>query len=313
MNMQRNVLHTVLLLVFFSLWCFPQANAQEGPLILTICTQKSEPYTQVRAAFRNHLSRYFPNAEYNHYHAADDDNSLILYPETADRQPTLILSLGTKAAQEAQLYFPDTPLVATMILNDDVLDPQIPHTGIKLALTPEIQLSWLVKFLPQVKRVGVLYNPEQNSDWIIEAERVARKMDMEIIGVEIHSPRQLQERLTIISNNADALLAIPDQTVYSGRTAKEVLLFSYRNRIPFVGLSSSWVKAGALYALEVDYEHLGLLCAEKAKKIIEGQLADTIPLSSPTMVTYTINERTEKYLRLEFSPGLIHGASRIFE
>jgi len=136
---------------------------------------------------------------------------------------------------------------------------------------------------------------------------------LEIIGVEIFSARQLQDRLTIIAKNADVLLAIPDQTVYSGRTAKEVLLFSYRNRIPFIGLSSSWVRAGALYALEVDYEHLGRQCARTAKKIIEGSPAGTIPLSSPTKVTYTVNERIRKYHRLEISPDLIDGASKVFE
>lgn len=315
MNMQRYSLHTVFLLVLYCLSYASHADAQEDPLVLILSTQKSKPYTLACTAFQNHLAESFPGAAFIHHHDSSDNEADLanMIPGLGDRQPSLILTLGTRAAQQANLQFPDTPLVATMILNEDILEPQGNRTGILLTFPPRVQLAWLLKMLPQVKRVGVLYDPEQNSDWLIEAEREAGKLGLDIFGVEIYSVKQLQDRLSIISKNADVLLAIPDRTVYSGRTAKEVLLFSYRNRIPFVGLSSSWVKAGALYALEVDYEHLGLQCAEKAKKIIEGSPAGTIPLSRPDKVTYTINERTRKYLRLEFPPGLIQRASKIFE
>ncbi len=67
----------------------------------------------------------------------------------------------------------------------------------------------------------------------------------------------LPQALANLPNAVDVILAIPDTTVYTQQASKALLLFSFRNRIPLIGLTEAWVKAGALYALEWDYEELG--------------------------------------------------------
>jgi putative ABC transport system substrate-binding protein len=177
----------------------------------------------------------------------------------------------------------------------------------------EDQLQWLQKFLPKVQRIGILYNPEQNSHWIKEAEQAALGKNIKIVPFEVTSAKQLKAGLKYINRNADVLLAIPDQTVYSGKTAKEVLLFSYRNRIPFVGLSTSWVKAGALYALGVDYRDLGRQAAGLAKNLFEGKSRKNTLFSHPEKTIYTLNTKTMEHLRLEIDNDLINGSAKIFE
>ncbi|MFO0732606.1 MAG: ABC transporter substrate binding protein [Nitrospiraceae bacterium] len=51
-------------------------------------------------------------------------------------------------------------------------------------------------------------------------------------------------------------------------TAEPILLSTFRNKIPLAGLSTSWVKAGALYALDRDYLDIGSQCGEIAGKIL---------------------------------------------
>jgi putative ABC transport system substrate-binding protein len=128
----------------------------------------------------------------------------------------------------------------------------------------------------------------------------------------INSAKQLKAGLKHISRNADVLLAIPDQTVYSGKTAKEVLLFSYRNRIPFIGLSASWVKAGALYALGIDYRDLGRQAAELANNILAGTPPEKTS-SYPDKIIYTMNSRTMDHLHLNINNDLIKGSAKVFE
>ena len=128
----------------------------------------------------------------------------------------------------------------------------------------------------------------------------------------INSAKQLKAGLKYISRNADVLLAIPDQTVYSGKTAKEVLLFSYRNRIPFIGLSASWVKAGALYALGIDYRDLGRQAAELANNILTWKSAGKTSVY-PEKIIYTLNSRTMDHLRLDIDDDLIRGSAKVFE
>jgi len=227
--------------------------------------------------------------------------------------PAIIFSLGTRATEIARSMFPGTPVLATMILQKKILEPKSNNTILLVQFPVEIQLQWLQKFLPKVRRVGVLYNPVQNSDWIREAQKAARKKNIEIVPFEVSSAKQLKAGLKFISHNADVLLAIPDQTVYSGKTAKEVLLFSYRNRIPFVGLSPSWVKAGALYALGIDYRNLGRQAAELADIILAGKSPGKTPFFHPEKISYSLNTRTMDHLHLQITNDLIKGSAKVFE
>jgi putative ABC transport system substrate-binding protein len=310
----RGVKLTVCLLLTLFLFYAPDIKAQESPLILVLSAEESGPYVQARKGFEEHLKQDFHDAEFLYHHiekGAKITASQVL-SGTKRKQPAAIFSLGSRAAELAQTVLPDYPLVAAMILKDSVIKQKNNQTGILQHFSAEVQLEWVRKFLPEVKRVGILYDPALNSDWVKEAESAAQKTGIEVITFKVNTPKQLISGLKYINKNADVLLAIPDQTVYSGKTAKQVLVYTYRNRIPFVGLSASWVKAGALYALEVDYRDLGRQAAELIKKNLAGTPPET-SIFHPEKVAYSVNSKIIDYLRLEINPDLIKRASRVFD
>ena len=300
-----------LLLLFFYA---SDIKAQDSPFILVLSSQESEPYVQARKGFEEQLTKSFPNADFLYHQVVKGEKVAPsqVFSGTKAQHPAAILSLGISAAEYAQTSFPDYPLVAAMLLKKSTLKRRKDHSGILLHFTVKMQLLWLSRFLPEAKRVGILYDPALNSDWVKEAENSAQDMGFEIIALGASTPKELQSGLKNISKKADVLLAIPDQTVYSGKTAKQVLLFTYRNRIPFVGLSAPWVKAGALYALEVDYRDLGRQAAELIKKNLEGTPPKT-DMSHPEKITYSVNSKIIDHLHLEIDPDLIKGASRVFK
>ena len=71
-----------------------------------------------------------------------------------------------------------------------------------------------------------------------------------------------------------------------------MLLFSFRQQIPFVGLSDEWVKAGALYALERDYPDLGAQAGGLAVKILGETPPRALPPQTPRTILYDINLKT---------------------
>jgi putative ABC transport system substrate-binding protein len=109
------------------------------------------------------------------------------------------------------------------------------------------------------------------------------------------------------------LFGIPDKLVLSRNTAKPILLASYRNRIPLVGLSFKWVKAGALYALERDYEDIGTQCGEMAQKILQGAAVTTLPPEPPRKVIYALNRKTIENMNINMPNTLLSNAVKIFE
>jgi putative ABC transport system substrate-binding protein len=97
------------------------------------------------------------------------------------------------------------------------------------------------------------------------------------------------------------------------QTAEPILLNTLKSKIPLIGLSSSWVKAGALYALERDYVDIGLQSGELAGKLLSGTSADSLPLAYPRKVTYLLNMKTASLMNLEFPQDLIKGALQVFQ
>ena len=98
----------------------------------------------------------------------------------------------------------------------------------------------------------------------------------------------------------------------SPQTAEAILLFSFRSGVPFVGLSSSWVKAGALYALDRDYKDLGSQCGELAIKVLQGTKPSMLPIVPPRKTLYSLNQKTADHMKLEFSPLIMKNAQQIF-
>src|SRR5262249_51808249 len=156
-------------------------------------------------------------------------------------------------------------------------------------------------------------NPRENQDKITEATKVARNLGLKLVAREVETPQALPDALDSLAKEADVLWGVTDQMVLSPQTAEPILLFSFRNRIPFTGLSTSWVQAGALYALDRDYSDLGTQCGEIALKVLQGTKASSLPPASPRKVTYALNLKTAQQMKVEIPQSLIDGAQQVFK
>ena len=67
----------------------------------------------------------------------------------------------------------------------------------------------------------------------------------------------------------DVLFALPDRMVYTRESARGILLQSFRKRTPVIGPNEAWVRMGALYALDWDYDEVGVVCAQLALRALQ--------------------------------------------
>lgn len=272
-------------------------------VIAIVSSQTAKPYEQVIQSFKASIQKVKPNIEF----VQSMDAKKLAKP------PDLVFALGSNSVSHSLAEFTDRDLLATMILSDKILKNSKHATALLISASIQKQLEWHQRVLPASKRVGVLFDPEYSQDWVDTARKLAVNMGLEIVAVPVTSARELPSALKLIGRNADSILGITDKTVYSGKTAKSVLLFSFRNRIPFVGLSSAWVKAGALYALDWDYAALGQQSASLALKILDGSSAGEIKPQFPENPIYQLNIKTAKHMKLKLSQELIDGASRVYD
>ncbi len=275
--------------------------AAETQVIAIMGSSKALAYQQTIDSFKSTIKKAQSVITFSHPEATENLQT-----------PAVVFALGSKAIRESQNKMKNSPLLATMILTDKTLKNSSNATAVLLRTSPYKQLEWLKHILPKARRVGILYDPNINQLWVDEAKVAATELNLEILAVAIKSAKELPAALKSLGRKADSILGIADKTVYSGKTAKSVLLFSFRNRIPFVGLSAAWVKAGALYALDWDYKALGHQCAAIALTLLDGAIANEIEPQFPEKSIYLLNLKTAKHMKLKLSETLIDGASKIY-
>ena len=288
----------------------PAYGADAGEL-LVVTSHHEGPYGSVVSGIRNTLRGTGHGLTVESLASAPEQVEAELRRlRKASKAPILTIgSVATRAALEAP---GNAPVIACMVVDSPEIRRARNVTGVLLDFPLETQLRWVKRFSPQSHTIGVLYNPAENQKQIDSARRVAKRLGLNLLAREVHRPQDLPDALDALSRKADLLWGVTDQVVLSRQTAEAILLFSFRNRIPFSGLSASWVKAGALYALDRDYEDLGAQCAEMAVKVLNGRRVSSIPLATPRKLVYALNLRTAEHLKVELPPEIVDGAKQVF-
>ena len=302
----------ILPLWFAALACLAFPLTARASHTVAIVSGEGAAYDQAAEAVEAHLAEAMPDVSIELLRLADQPLADVI-DRLRFSSPSLIVTLGELATERIARELPEVPLVCGMVLGEAAIRSRPNATGVFLEFPVSLQLEWLRKFFPAARRVGVLYDPSTNAERVRKAKRVARDLGLELIAREVDRPERLPAALRALSNQIDVLWGMADRLVLSPASAKSVLTFSFANRIPFTGLSSSWVKAGAVYALDRDYEDIGHQCGELARRALTGVSVKDIRPQSPRRVVYTVNLRAIRHMKLELTTALVGGALKTYE
>jgi putative tryptophan/tyrosine transport system substrate-binding protein len=285
------------------------ASAEKLPVLLVVSGTQEEPYGLTVKGFKSQMQ------EADKYQVIEAPLADLKTgaKRIDDLKPAVICALGGDALQWASQTTASIPIVATLVLKESNLKIAPNVTGINLEYSLKTQFLWLKKIFGQQKRVAILYNPGENADAVKSAEQISEQNGFSLVAIPVEKPKELPYALERLTNNIDVLLAIPDEIVMSVNTAKEVLLASFRNKVPLVGLSDNWVKSGAIYALSWDYEDLGRQSALMAQKLLAGAKITTVPPETPRQITYTVNMKIADHMNMEIPADVIKQAKIIFD
>lgn len=296
------------------LCCTIHASAGSASVrIAVLVSYNAPPFTETLKGFHQELAGKGITARYaTHQLDGNATKAVQAARQVKQEKPDLVFALGSLAAEAVFRECPELPVVAGMVLREETFGGAGNATGVYLEFSPEIQFRWIRSILPDARTVGVLYNPGENGRRIGEAARVAAGLGLILEKREVNDPRDIPTALESLARRVDVLWGVYDSMVLTPQTAKHILLFSFRNRIPIVGPSAYWVKAGALYSLEWNYEDVGRQCGEKAFGLLKGGAAGTIPRDPPRKTLYALNVNTAKQMQIEFPETLLRGAAQLF-
>jgi len=287
-------------------------HAEKVQQVLIVANAEDTPYQKTIEGFKAHLMSQLNVSYHELFLSRVEDKSATLSTSIRDHQPNLIFALGAASIKLANQHTSDIPIVSTMTIKDDLFEQADNITGVSLVYPLTTQFQWIKNFFSTRTKVAILYNPQENEQTVKSAREIAQQAGLELFAIPVESPRHLPFALEQLAKNIDVLLAIPDEIAMSSKTVQAVLLASFRNKVPFIGLSDSWVKSGALYALSWDYHDLGQQCAIQSAKLLNGALMQQIPMEYPRKVSYTINEKIADHMNIRIPDNLRQKAKKIF-
>jgi ABC-type uncharacterized transport system substrate-binding protein len=147
--------------------------------------------------------------------------------------------------------------------------------------------------MPAAKDIGVIWGPESISQQpLLLAAAKSRGLTLHESTLTPGVP--LVNALRAASSDVDVLLAVPDGHVYNPATATDILLTTYRARVPVFVFSPSYVKAGAMMSLHTTPEQVGVQAAAMAHTFLQ---TSALPSSQyPSDFTITVNEYVARSL-----------------
>ncbi len=304
------LLSPLLLLLIITLFA-PVISAQKTVNITAILSHDQQPYYQVlwgiKQFFIEHNQTINLQIITNIKNNRKDTREKILASK-----PSALLSLGQQATLFSIEHFKNLPICAGMLLNEKIIEDASNATALTLEFSLEIQIKWLKKMINDRGTIAILFNPQKNTQELIQFKKIAKQYSLPIHLLAIENNRNIPQLLNQLPRNIAAIWSFTNSAILNSQTAKPVLLYSFRQRIPIVGLSSQWVKAGALYALERDYVDIGKQCGEKILKLLQGVPPKSLSVKPPRKVRYVINRKTAKHMKIDLSAQIINNAYEIY-
>jgi putative ABC transport system substrate-binding protein len=282
--------------------------AAAGKKVAVVLSSDSGPYSEAADGFKSRLARLGESADIKTWTLSGGNASSVFNSINAGGYD-LVCAVGTTAASEARDRA-NAPTVFLLVVDPvghgivkDLRRPGGQITGVSLDIPIGDQLDALRDVAPGVKRVGMVCGPTSIAA-ARSADSYARSRGMQLVIESVTSEKAARGAFRKLQGGIDALLALPDPMVYSSASSEAVIMFALEQRIPFMGYSTNYVKAGALMCLYTDYRDLGEQGAEMARSILRGASPASIPVESPRSPRLAINYKVADSIGLSIGSGI---------
>jgi len=301
------VWRALLLSVLLILAASPISSQTRPMVIAVVLSRDVPPYREALRGFEDvykESGRAYKMHEFTADGLAAERGTLI--KKIRARQPDLILTVGSAATRLVTEEVDEIPIVFSMVLssfgNRSLEEMRLEHpnlTGVSMEIPVATQFKQLKRILPAARRIGVLFNPDVSGAMIDDANESALALGLQLIPLPVTHANDLVSQTDTLSKDVDVLWSVADSTVFSNHGLKHILLETLRQRVPFVGLSPTFVKAGALLAFSTNYRDLGNQAAQQSLEILDGGSVNLVPMTAPRRVKLSINMNTARRMRVD--------------
>jgi len=217
----------------------------------------------------------------------------------------VVIALGKDSIVYAGSLPESIPIVYGLVI-DPIETKRENITGVYMATPVTEYVSFINRNLPSINKIGIIC-VDQKKNYRSQSA-VARK----VIFHNASNPYEFIGGLKVLGHNVDALLLVPDRDLITSKALEALYLFSFKEKIPVIGISEKYVKIGSLFSLGFDTSEMGRQIGQITNRVLTKGSASGIQHSSPDKLNLYINSKTSETMSVEIPENLLKTAKKVY-
>jgi ABC-type uncharacterized transport system substrate-binding protein len=218
----------------------------------------------------------------------------------------VVIALGKNAVVYAHSLPESIPIVYGLLI-DPLKTKRKNITGVYMSTPVKEYVSFINKNLPGINKIGIIC--VCGKEEYPAQPAVTRKVMFHTAS----NPYEFIGGLNILAPNVDALLLVPNRDLITSRTLEELYLFSFKEKIPVIGISEKYVKIGSLFSLGFDTAEMGNQIGKITNSVLAKGSATGIRPSSPDKLNLYVNSSTSKTMNMKMPTAILNTAKKVYK
>ncbi|GAA0785161.1 ABC transporter substrate-binding protein [Marinobacterium sediminicola] len=234
--------------------------------------------------------------------------------------PDVVVGISTPSAQSLVSATQDIPVVfsavtdplsAKLVSNYEAPGGNV--TGLSDKTPVAQHLDLLREFLPDMKKLGVPYNPgEPNAVAIVALlKEEAAKKGIEIVEAPAPKSSDVMMATQKLIGDVDAIYCPTDNTILTA--LESVVKVGIDARIPVFSGDTGSVERGAVAALGFNYHDIGRQTGDVIVRILKGEKAGEIPVRVATGSDLFVNTKMAGLMGVEIPQSVLERATKVIQ
>lgn len=281
--------------------------------VVVLLDTRIRPYVECLAGFQE-ISRADGIKVLERVENGDLADEKALIPSIRSRKPDMILAVGGEALQAMAGEIRDIPILFCMVINPKAILGSLPAnvTGVSLNVPAESIAATLDDLLPQTKRVGVVYDPDNTVELVHEARQALSRRRKTLEAQPVKDAGEVLPKVKDVLAQVDIYWMLPDNTVNNTDVVRYLFFAARQQNKALIGISPRFTKAGALFSLSAEYRAEGRQAGAISNQILAGSRPRDIPVAQPSALQLTINSKVAASLGIDVPQHLLRRASKVY-
>ena len=250
---------------------------------------------------------------------ADQSNLQNIAARFVSNDSKILFAIATPAAQTLAAATKTIPIVATAVTNFEVAKlvasnekPGGNVTGVSDINPVAEQFALLMKFAPDAKAIGTIYNSSEiNSTYQIELlKKAASAAGVEVVEASVSSVNDIQQAVASLKGKVGGLYLPTDNIIASA--VPGLMKSVFEAGIPTVAGEGGMVRAGILASIAVDYYTLGKMTGAMGADILDGKKKPAdMPIQSQKAEKVLVNLKTAETMGIQIPEDILKTAETV--